>query len=824
LFSPVLTASAALTYTFDDGTFQGWTELTVANTNAGPRNFTASHSAPSGLFLRGGTHDGASAVEQVIAVHEDNPHPTLHLRSPEFTLDGSGDLTVWLMGGPGAGSLDGVAGFGLPASSTSPGFQGIALRDASTGTYVLSARKSGEGNWQQVRLTAAQLATLNQFVAYTLDLIDQGHGGWGWVSMDTVSVPGVPGAPESPFITFIATPAQIMAGESSTLNWNVVGATNVTIDQGIGVVATNGSRSVSPAVTTTYTLTANGSTGTRSRAVTVVVPAGRLNGKTYDTSEGDSLLDPISNLLAITPSALFDQIADISFDHNFLGTLPGLTSSDSFAVLWEGWFDVTKDGYGDYTFGTSSDDGSVIHLDLNNDGDFDDAGELIVDNNGSHPTQIRTGTVNLQMDAVRFALGYYDGNGEEVLYAKFKKGSGLAFSLLDPINGITGHFQPAAPPGGMPAITFSASPTAIQTGRAATLTWSVNNATNVSIDQGIGLVPTNGSRSVSPTATTTYTLTATGPAGTRTRTATVTLVPAGAFRYFRLVPTALRNPTSANSVQLAEFQMLLGGVRIGGATASNPGGDSPGGETPAEGNDNNLDTKWLDYNKGALVLDFGTSVAADRYRWATANDATERDPVSWRVEGSHDGSNWIALDTQTNYATPTDRKAYTGQFTLSSPPATFRITRICASPAGATLTWESQPSALYTIEATANAANPSSWSVIERNISSSGTTTTKAVTAGNAAWKFFRVKSQAGYIQPHPAFKVTHMSVSPSGATLTWESQPSALYTIEATANPANPNSWSVVEQNIASGGATATKSVPIASANWRFFRVKSQL
>ena len=57
--------------------------------------------------------------------------------------------------------------------------------------------------------------------------------------------------------SFTATPTTIVVGQSATLNWGaVVGAQRAEIDNGIGGVATPGSVTVSPATTTTYTLTA----------------------------------------------------------------------------------------------------------------------------------------------------------------------------------------------------------------------------------------------------------------------------------------------------------------------------------------------------------------------------------------------------------------------------------------------------------------------------------------------------------------------------------------------------------------------------------------
>jgi len=78
----------------------------------------------------------------------------------------------------------------------------------------------------------------------------------------------------------------------------------------------------------------------------------------------------------------------------------------------------------------------------------------------------------------------------------------------------------AAPPTAPTAI-FTASPTSITAGQSSTLTWSVTNATSVSIDNGLGPQPPTGSVSVSPTITTTYTLTATGAGGTTAKQVTV---------------------------------------------------------------------------------------------------------------------------------------------------------------------------------------------------------------------------------------------------------------------------------------------------------------
>ena len=84
---------------------------------------------------------------------------------------------------------------------------------------------------------------------------------------------------------------------------------------------------------------------------------------------------------------------------------------------------------------------------------------------------------------------------------------------------------PPPPPPAAPTVAqFTAEPSSIQRGQSSTLRWEVTgDATNISINQGVGVVQATGSQRVSPSDSTTYTLTATGPGGTRTATATVSV-------------------------------------------------------------------------------------------------------------------------------------------------------------------------------------------------------------------------------------------------------------------------------------------------------------
>ena len=77
--------------------------------------------------------------------------------------------------------------------------------------------------------------------------------------------------------------------------------------------------------------------------------------------------------------------------------------------------------------------------------------------------------------------------------------------------------------------SFSALSPTIIIGESSTLSWSVTDATTVTIDQGLGTVALSGTTTVSPITTTTYTLTATNTAGSVTASVTVTVGAASGY-------------------------------------------------------------------------------------------------------------------------------------------------------------------------------------------------------------------------------------------------------------------------------------------------------
>lgn len=102
-------------------------------------------------------------------------------------------------------------------------------------------------------------------------------------------------------------------------------------------------------------------------------------------------------------------------------------------------------------------------------------------------------------------------------------------------------------------------------------------------------------------------------------------------------------------------------------------GDPASGEVPCNLLDENDSTKWNVANGvgGALTFEwnFAFTTGFDAYRYQTGNDDENRDPVSWTLEGSLDGSSWDLLDTRTDETITTSRTTFTQDFSVSAPAA-----------------------------------------------------------------------------------------------------------------------------------------------------------
>src|SRR5580692_4793394 len=74
--------------------------------------------------------------------------------------------------------------------------------------------------------------------------------------------PTQPVLPGTPVIAeFSIEPSTIERGQSAVLRWNVTGSNNVAISNGLGTVAAMGTQRITPQQTTSYVLTAGGTSG-----------------------------------------------------------------------------------------------------------------------------------------------------------------------------------------------------------------------------------------------------------------------------------------------------------------------------------------------------------------------------------------------------------------------------------------------------------------------------------------------------------------------------------------------------------------------------------
>jgi RHS repeat-associated protein len=142
------------------------------------------------------------------------------------------------------------------------------------------------------------------------------------VTAQTTSLPGNPPTISS----FSANPGTINSGGSSTLSWNITGATSATIDHGIGSVNPPGSGSVnvSPTSTTTYTLTATNANGSVTAQGTVTVNPGSPPTVVSFSANPGTIISGGSSTLSWT----ITNATSASIDHGIGSVNPGSGSVD----------------------------------------------------------------------------------------------------------------------------------------------------------------------------------------------------------------------------------------------------------------------------------------------------------------------------------------------------------------------------------------------------------------------------------------------------------------------------------------------------------------
>jgi autotransporter-associated beta strand protein len=150
-------------------------------------------SGPGGVvFSSAGANDGGRGTGGFFnsGGNQDSAHPSCVMTSPPFKLQVGLSIAFQLAGGESTANLPANLA-AVPADSTTTGFQGMALRRLANNSYVLHARRVGNGNgYQNSGWSIDQLKTINTTYPgelFVIDWVDSYHGGWGFAMVDNVS-------------------------------------------------------------------------------------------------------------------------------------------------------------------------------------------------------------------------------------------------------------------------------------------------------------------------------------------------------------------------------------------------------------------------------------------------------------------------------------------------------------------------------------------------------------------------------------------------------------------------------------------------------------
>jgi hypothetical protein len=237
--------------------------VTINNPTSAVATFTAAQgqSYSFRLTVRNTDNLSSSATTSVSTTSPTAPVIIQFSATPASILPGQSSTLTWSVQNSTSVSISPTVG-AVAASGSSP------VTPATTTTYTLTAT---------------------------------GPGGTVTATVTVQVGPNPIGNPQ--IIRFEANPVSIAPGQSSTLSWTTTGASTVTISPTVGSVTLNGSTTVTPAATTTYTLTATSSDGKSvSAPVQVIVAPANIpqiltfvaNPQTIDAGQSSQLCWQVS--------------------------------------------------------------------------------------------------------------------------------------------------------------------------------------------------------------------------------------------------------------------------------------------------------------------------------------------------------------------------------------------------------------------------------------------------------------------------------------------------------------------------------------------------
>lgn len=307
-----------------------------------------------------------------------------------------------------------------------------------------------------------------------------------------------------PAVSISADPVTVVKGDECMLSWTSTNAYICRITPDINNVMPNGSIKIAPANTTTYTITATGSGGAATDAITIIAVD---PPPVVDIAADPEQIKPGQTSLLTWTSENADSCA----------IEPGIG-----AVGPEGSIEVSPTETTTYTITASGSGGSTSNT-------------------------VTVSVYPLPIVTISADPAYIQPGGDSTLVwtssdadsCIIEPGIGsVALSGTTDVSpsGTTTYTITAQGPGGStaesvtvsvidpPTVSISAEPQTVYTGDTCTLSWTSANADACVIEPGIGTVELTGTMEVIPTETNTYTITATNPIGSATDAVTVNYI------------------------------------------------------------------------------------------------------------------------------------------------------------------------------------------------------------------------------------------------------------------------------------------------------------
>ncbi|MFH7320184.1 fibronectin type III domain-containing protein [Desulfurivibrio sp. D14AmB] len=294
------------------------------------------------LEIRNGNNEGGDRVSSAIVTingidvvkPSDLSQQVAHL-TREVTLGSSNTFSVRIFGAPGSFLTIAIIGTSQEPRDPPTVFieaQPATISQGDTATLSWEAANahtvSIDHGIGEVEITGSLLVSPAETTTYTISA-----SGPGGSASDSVKITVEPLPVEPPTVFIEAQPATIDQGDTATLSWEATNAHTVSIDHGIGEVEITGSLLVSPAETTTYTISASGPGGSASDSVTIILASDP---------------PPVASAARVTRANVNTGfIGSKQIVRTSTGRLYYLNGNAGHTGFWDGWIEVhtSETGY-----------------------------------------------------------------------------------------------------------------------------------------------------------------------------------------------------------------------------------------------------------------------------------------------------------------------------------------------------------------------------------------------------------------------------------------------------------------------------------------------